>query len=373
MSVPLGQLEPSDAISRVLFEAVVAMSSDLDLHSVLARIVESAAELTHSTYGALGVLDAEGTLSDLITYGVAPEQKDAITEFPDGHGILGLVIAHPEPIRLEDLQAHPASYGFPAGHPPMKTFLGVPIKIRGTVFGNLYLTEKEGGYTDDDIALVQTLATAAGVGIERAQAVEDRAQLAVLSDRERIARDLHDLVIQRLFATGLSLQGLALKAPDVAGDIGKAVQALDQSIRDIRGTIFELQHRGGDSLRLEIRELVREYIPLLGFAPSTRLIGPVDTAIPGAIRPHLMAVLREALSNISRHAHARNVEIELTAGADVARIEILDDGVGVAPGVAMSGLRNISKRARDLGGYYSLAPRQGGGTVLTWEVPLKQD
>jgi signal transduction histidine kinase len=370
MTVPLGELEPEDAISRVLFEAVVAMSSDLDLHSVLARIVESAAVLTGSRYGALGVLDTGGVFAELITYGVSPEDKDAITAFPDGHGLLGVVIQHPEPVRLADIQAHPDSYGFPPGHPPMKTFLGVPIKIRGTVFGNLYLTEKEGGYSDEDIALVQTLATAAGVGIERAQAVTDRAQLAVLSDRERIARDLHDLVIQRLFATGLSLQGLALKAPEVSGEIGTVVQALDQSIRDIRGTIFELQHRGSGSLRAEIRDLIREYVDVLGFAPSTRLIGPVDTAVPDTIRPHLVAVLREGLSNVSRHAHARNVEIELTAQADHVRLQILDDGIGVAPGMVMSGLRNLSKRARDLGGSCALTPRSGGGTMLTWEVPL---
>ncbi|MFT4262051.1 MAG: GAF domain-containing protein [Nocardioides sp.] len=370
MSEPLPTLEAADTTSRVLLEAVIAMSSDLDLRSVLSRIVRSAAELTHARYGAMGVIGTGGVLDDFITHGIDPEVQERIGHLPSGHGILGLLIRHPEPLRLQDLQAHPASYGFPAGHPPMKTFLGVPVRIGGRIFGNLYLTEKPGGFTEADVALARTLAVAAGVGIERAQAVADREHLAVLSDRERIARDLHDVVIQRLFATGLKLQGLAIKAPGVGAEIGGAVEALDQTIRDIRGTIFELQHRGGSSLRKELREVLRESVPALGFHPTLTTSGPVDTAVPGRIREQLVAVMREGLANISRHARATSVDLHLDVAPGEVTFRIVDDGTGLTPGAPLSGLRNLRRRAEQLGGTFELGTRETGGTELLWRAPL---
>lgn len=520
--------EPDPALpgpAQALLEAVMGISSDLDLHAVLARIVESATELTGARYGALGVIGPDGkNLVDFITTGISARQREKIGDLPSGHGILGLLIEHPEAIRLEDLSAHPSSYGFPAHHPPMTTFLGVPVRIRGTVFGNLYLTEKAGGvaFTAQDELLVRGLATAAGFVIENARAygrserrrrwleasaeladalqppieVEralrlitltvrsvsgavaaavvnlddtrervvaaapgdserviavldhvtatvsagvpdeptetqhdgitafviplrahfaeqglvvalfeqahgpgdfedrellvsfadqaalaldrvaafaDREELAVISDRERIARDLHDSVIQRLFATGLQLQGTAMIAtsPEVVARLEQAVADLDLTIRDIRGTIFELQHRPAGSLRTEIHAIVREYVPLLGFNPAVRMSGPVDTRVSHAVREQLLPVLREAVSNVARHAMARSAAVELHAVGHELRLMVSDDGTGLPDGAVESGLGNARQRATDLGGTLELAPHEPQGTVFVWRVPLR--
>ncbi|MFT4286480.1 GAF domain-containing protein [Nocardioides sp.] len=523
---PPRRLNLSEHASRVLLEAVVAMSSDLELPRVLERIVVSAAELTDARYGALGVIGPGEVLAEFVTTGVDPDEREQIGDPPHGRGILGLLIQHPRPLRLQDIQAHPQSYGFPPHHPPMKTFLGVPVRIRDTVFGNLYLTEKAGGapFTDDDVTLVEALATAAGFVIEnarayglserrrqwleataqlaaalqppidaaralgrlteaarsvgraramavstldpddpiaalaaepadeelvhdavatlleslsrswaetdvevveetiegltlvavplraqvaergllvavydrgfdpsekeerellasfadqaglaldRAQAVADRAQLAVITDRERIARDLHDVVIQRLFATGLQLQGVGLSAPpDIAERLTAAVDALDQTIKDIRGTIFELQAKRPASLRAELRDLVREYVGVLGFAPTVRTTGPVDTAVPADVREQLVPVLREAVSNLARHALADSAEVELAVTAEEVLLVVRDDGVGIGPDVGESGLRNARRRAAELGGSLELRARAPRGTEFVWRVPL---
>jgi len=529
--------------AQALLAAVMAISSDLDMHNVLDRIVESSLELTGARYGALGVIGTDGQLSDFIAHGIHPDVSAAIGELPHGRGILGLLIEHPEPIRLPRLQDHPASYGFPPHHPPMTTFLGVPVRIRGTVFGNLYLTEKLGGipFTEQDEMLVQALASAAGFVIEnarayalselqrswleasarlnealqppvevddalqqvavatrtvsnayavgvisielpgdvtqggardagrdggypivirasdgrdaarlpeladqlsdqirraaagdepgavplaenrtalvlpirarlfgsavllvivdthkavtglpskerelitsfadqaalaldRVQAVSDRQELAIVSDRDRIARDLHDLVIQRLFATGLSLQGIRAKAlPEVQIRLDQAVADLDTTIRDVRTTIFELHHRETAALRDSISALAREYVPILGFAPAIRTRGPVDTLVPAETAEQLLAVLREALSNVARHAGASSASVEVEADPDVVVLRVTDNGCGLPEGRNESGLRNVRRRASELGGTVRFTPVEPHGTALEWQVPL---
>jgi signal transduction histidine kinase len=513
--------------AQALLDAVVAISSDLDLHSVLSRIVVSACELTSARYGALGVIGADGNLDDFVTHGIDAELHRQIGELPRGRGILRLLIDEPEPLRLDDLRRHPRSFGFPEHHPPMSTFLGVPVRIRGTVFGNLYLTEKEGGgqFTAQDERLVQALASAAGfvidnarayllserrrqwleasaeltdalqppisiaralakftnaarslsgavatgvvqfpesgatlvtsdgpavdrlpallpeiadltgqgehgdrgeridslragdleavvvplrahfaassvlvalfdeghriadleerellgsfadqaaLALDRAQAVEDREELAVVSDRDRIARDLHDLVIQRLFATGLQLQGMRAKVvnPEVGERLEKAVDDLDQTIRDIRTTIFELQHRQGGSLRSLVRALVKEYVPVLGFTPVVRILGPVDTTVPSTLSEQLLAVLREALSNIARHALADQAEVEIAASTSEVVLTVSDNGTGLPAERSESGLRNARRRAAAHGGILELEPGVPSGTVFRWRVPV---
>ncbi len=522
-------MPPLSGPARALLDAVTAISTDLDLGSVLTRIVESATELTHARYGALGVIGGgEGGLVEFVTTGIDAETRGRIGDLPRGRGILRLLIDQPETLRLDDLSAHPSSYGFPANHPPMTSFLGVPVRIRGTVFGNLYLTEKAGGvpFTVEDETLVQTLATAAGfvidnarayglserrrrwleavaeltgalqppvdrglalrriaeatrsfsgahatavlslpgsrppeveaaedpggvlstslrrdllaavargadrlvagdpidlwlgehfvvviplrahlaehgalaalydpvhrpqlveerellasfadqaaLALDRAQALSERAAMAVVSDRERIARDLHDVVIQRLFATGLHLQGLraGIASPEAAARIDRAVDELDLTIRDIRGTIFELESRRTDSLRAELRGLVKEYSPALGFSPEVRTRGPVDTSVPADVRAHLMAVLREAVSNVARHARAGQAQIEVIVDGDQLRLTVLDDGAGPPAEPAESGLRNVRRRARELGGSCRMDAREPSGTAFVWTVPL---
>lgn len=530
MDPVIGEEAGLTADAQALLDAVIAIGSDLDMHHVLDRIVVSACALTGAQYGALGVLGASGgELSDFIAHGIDDATRSRIGDLPHGRGILGLLIKHPEPLRLARLQDHPASYGFPAHHPPMKTFLGVPIRVRGTVFGNLYLTEKADGgdFTAADEALVMALASAAGfvvenarayaaseqqrtwleavsrlndslqrlpdlesaarhvaigarevsggravavvrmvdeglptvlasdgrdearlpealpqlhpaiqlaaagkqpdpvelqgglhaiaapirtqllapmvlvvvgdrattgtghpersidlirsfaeqtaLALDRIQALEDRQELAVLSDRDRIARDLHDLVIQRLFATGLQLQGAQARAgtPALRDRLSAAVRELDSTIQDIRRTIFELQHAGMPSLRASVADLVREYVPILGFAPRVRTDGPLDTVVPTATQEQLIAVLREALSNIAKHARATSAGVDIVADVDHVRLTVTDDGVGLPERRHESGLRNLHARAQELRGTLRLHPAEPHGTVLDWRVPLE--
>src|SRR3954454_12057552 len=240
------------------------VSSEPDLPTILQRIVTTAADLVGARYGALGVLDPTRTrLVEFVTTGIDADGRAAIGHLPEGLGILGLLIVEPRPLRLPDLTRHPDSYGFPPHHPPMKAFLGVPIALDGplsggTVFGNLYLTEKHGGgsFTDADEELAVTLAAAAGIAIEHAQLRVDAAAVALVDERERIARDLHDDVIQRLFATGLTLQSTAVMTTDerITERINRAVDDLDATIRQVRAAIFHLRQPLDDrrSLRGEI-------------------------------------------------------------------------------------------------------------------------
>jgi signal transduction histidine kinase len=513
--------------SQALLDAVMALSSDLDLAGVLTRIVESASALTGARFGALGVLGPDESLAEFITTGLDDEERGRIGPPPHGRGILGLLITDSRPIRLHDLSEHPASYGFPEGHPPMRSFLGVPVHIRGTVFGNLYLTEKDGGgdFTDADEHLVVALAQAAGLVIEnarayglserrrrwleaaanltdtlqppitgdqaleqiaatarrlsgaravvvmsmhedpvlravvsdtggeeaaieaaaealertgidtladpvevlldeaagttaavlplrtrladggivvalfdrdqqrlrdlddrelllsyadhaslaldRAQAVADREEHAVTVDRERIARDLHDVVIQRLFATGMQLRAAALRGGDELPErVEQSVADLDATIRDVRATIFGLQQEVTASLRREVREVAAEYATVLGHSPLVRSVGPVDTAVDEGLGAQTLEVLREALDNVSRHARSTRVEVELDVAGDELRLSVLDDGIGLGPVRQNGGLRDAGDRARSLGGTLELSPRLPHGLMFRWRVPL---
>ncbi|GAA3337453.1 two-component system sensor histidine kinase [Amorphoplanes nipponensis] len=525
---------------RALLDAVVGIGTDLDLRSTLRRIVEAACTLAGARYGALGVLGADRTdLADFITHGIDPARHARIGDLPHGRGVLGLLITDPRPVRLPDITRHPDSYGFPPNHPPMHSFLGVPVRTRDQIFGNLYLADKQGAaeFGDDDEEIVVALAAAAGVAIDnarlfavaqrrerwlaataeitgvlvgavrrtealrliarrarevagadlvlvmlydednarytvevaegrdpacrrligepvpvdpaeaaefgrekyrivddlsaalqwpakvpdspafavpladadtlhgvlivtqpagqpttdeeavllstfagqaalalaRAAAQEEREQIVVLEDRERIARDLHDVVIQRLFATGMHLQGAlpyAAKA-DAAKRINAAVDDLDATIRDIRRSIFELRTPTGPSLRAELRDTVDAAAETLGFRPALDTSGPVDSAIPDDIKPELLAVVREALSNIVRHAHATDARLSVRVAGGEVVLSVEDDGVGCDPGLARGGVVNMGERARDLGGTFEIRPRPAGpGTVLTWRVAL---
>ncbi|MET7451951.1 GAF domain-containing sensor histidine kinase [Streptomyces sp. NPDC005574] len=532
-----------------LLEAVLSVGRELDLEQALRSIVEAAAVLVDAEYAALGVIGPDGRrLSAFHTVGVSEEQIARIGPFPEGHGILGELIRHPEPLRLAKICDHASSYGFPAHHPPMNTFLGVPIRVRDQVFGNLYLTEKRGGgeFDEDDVSVTLTLAVAAGVAIDNARlyaesrlrerwlranaeithslmsggaptevlgliaerageitqsalaavalpmgdtgtlAVEiavgmdaeahrglvlspdknlmglafsravpvtstdithdqrispepprfgglgpavavpigtgeagvrgvvllareaggpvfsgtetetlqsfaaqaavamelaerrrDAEQIAVLEDRDRIARDLHDLAIQRLFATGMTLQsaGRFIDHAEASERVVRAVDDLDETIKIIRSTIFGLRTRegGGESgLRARTVRVVGEAAPVLGFAPSVRMEGLLDTDVPKEIADHVVAVLSEALTNIARHARATRAEVALaTDGRDV-RLTVTDNGVGLPADGRRSGLRNMAERAEQMGGRLETQEPEGGGTRLVWRVPARK-
>jgi signal transduction histidine kinase len=357
----------------------------------LQRITQFAADLVGARYAALGVIDGDGRLlSEFHVIGLDPEQQRHVGDPPHGGGILGLIIREAVPLRLHDLTQHPASVGFPPDHPPMGTFLGVPIRVHGTVFGNLYLTEKYDGedFTQRDEDVVVALAAAAGVAIENVRllaevrrASADRQRLAIFEDRDRIAQDLHDIVIQRLFAVGLGIQALQARTtaqglgPDVTGRLSEFIDEIDLTMAEIRRVIFALQDVPALSRSLvsAIGTVVTESRQIIGFAPGLSIEGPVDTLVPEAARADLVAVLREGLTNVARHAQARRVQVR--AVADVAggrfRLTIEDDGVGVArtstPG---HGTVNMAARAQRFGGSSRLDPRTGGGAALVWEIPL---
>ena len=530
---------------QALLQAVVSIGSQLDLGAVLRRITETAAELADAEYAALGVLDPSGDsrLSEFITVGIDDDLRAQIGDLPHGRGVLGVLIREPRAIRLADLAEHPASYGFPPNHPPMHTFLGVPITVRGEAFGNLYLTEKRGGgeFTEGDEQVVIALASAAGLAIQNARLYEqaqrrqqwleaasgiqtrmlagtapaevfpdlvaaarqladadiamlalpagdgslrvaaadgegaeklrggiiaaeslavsvmregvpamisdaqtdpriwpgllhaagvgpalyvplgsgtgealgtlvvarigdkarfgsevlrlvesfagqaaislrlgaaavDREQVAVLGDRDRIARDLHDLVIQRLFATGMSLEG-ALRGmpPEAAARVRTAVDDLDATIKEIRTSIFALQNpapASGEGVRSAVLAAARAAATSLGFEPSVAFEGPVDTVVPAGVGEQMLAVVREALSNAARHAGATSVSVTISADPSSVSLVVADDGKGIADGGRRRGLANLERRAADLGGSFTAEPRPGGGTVVTWQVPL---
>ena len=264
---------------RQLLDAVLTVGSDLDLPSMLERIVHSAVDLVDATYGALGVLDDTGTrLAQFITVGIDDTTHRAIGKLPEGHGILGTLILDAKPLRLPDLTEHPDSYGFPPNHPPMRSFLGVPIRLRDEVFGNLYLTDKRSGevFTDVDEELAIGIAAAASVAIDNARLHTKLHEVAVIEDRERIARDLHDTVIQRLFATGMMLQGsvrLVHSDPAAAAErVEAAVDDLDLTVKHIRTAIFGLeQDRVDPDWPAEPRALARARG---GRSPRVRAAGP---------------------------------------------------------------------------------------------------
>jgi signal transduction histidine kinase len=536
----VGEVMASRERLRALLDAVVGIGTDLDLRSTLQRIVGSACALAGARYGALGVIGANRTeLSDFITHGMDPKIHAKIGDLPRGRGVLGLLITDPHPVRLPDINKHPDSYGFPPHHPPMHSFLGVPVRTRDQIFGNLYLSEKQGAaeFSDDDEEIVVALAVAAGIAIdnarlftlaqrrerwlaaaaeitgvllgtvrrtealrliarrareiagaelvmvllydernsrytievadgdnpdceslvgrlvpidsaaaaefgqakyrtvenlrasaewpgpvpdspalaaplagsdmlhgvlivtqqagqqptdedavllstfagqaalalERARAQDEREQLVVLEDRERIARDLHDVVIQRLFATGMHLQGATAHAgrPEAVKRINAAVDDLDATIRDIRRSIFELRTPAGPSLRTELLETVSAATDALGFRPVLDTSGPVDSAIPDDIVPELLAVLREALANAARHAQAGNVRVSVRAADREVILQVEDDGVGLDPALARGGVVNMGERAHDLGGSFEAGPGPGGkGTTVMWRVPF---
>lgn len=381
-----GAVEPAQL--RRLLDAVTSLGSDLELDVVLRRIVDVAVELVDARYGALGVLDPDRThLSDFITVGVDADGRAAIGDPPRGHGILGLLIVDPRPLRLPDLHEHPDSFGFPPNHPPMTSFLGVPVFVAGVVYGNLYLTDKRdlGTFTDADEELTVALAAAAGTAIETTRLHERTRQLDVIEDRDRIARDLHDTVIQRLFATGLSLHGAARMAeevPEVAARIESCINDLDEVVRQIRTTIFELHPPEGTTsgLRQDLLALGDDLSEVLGRPPSFTFDGPIDTAVREPLHAHVVAVVGEALSNVARHAAASTASVSVAVVAGTLTVIVDDDGRGIGSSGSGApegdrpptgnGLDNLAARAAELGGSCTVGPRTEGGTRVRWTAPL---
>ncbi|MEY3697026.1 MAG: hypothetical protein RJA41_676 [Actinomycetota bacterium] len=360
-----------------LFKAIMNVVADLDLQTTLETIVTTAVNLVEAKYGALGVLSAKGGLQDFFHVGMEENQVKMIGHTPEGRGVLGLLVQYPEAIRLTDLSKHPASFGFPENHPPMKTFLGVPVRVRGDVFGNLYLTEKKGGdeFTAEDEELVTGLAAAAGLAIENARLFSKTQAIAVYEDRERIARDLHDLVIQQLFATGMTLESIARRSfdgPDTE-KLNQAVEDLDRTIKQIRQSIYALTTAeiDGGSLRRRVMHEVETFTALLGTTPSLTFEGPVDSMATDRDTNQVVPALRELLSNAVRHAQATSVSVSLKIIDHHLALTVADNGVGIPEVATRSGLENLRKRAESLGGSFEISDNQPTGTIAKWIIPLK--
>jgi signal transduction histidine kinase len=363
---------------RRLLTAVMAVAYEGDVATVLEHIVIAARDMVGARYAALGVLDPGRTfLAQFITVGIENDERARIGELPKGHGLLGVLITDPKPVRLPDLSEHPDSFGFPLHHPPMKSFLGVPLYVQGEVFGNLYLADKEDedGFSDIDEELALSLAAAAALAIDNTRLHERAAELSVIEDRERIGRDLHDTVLQELFATALSMHGTARLAeahPEIADRLQRHIDDIDNTIRDMRSAIFKIEvaRVSGTTLRREVLDLLSESARVLGFEPAVQFDGPIDTVVSADLAGPLLAVMREALSNVARHAAATHVDVTVRVDANLL-LEVVDDGTGATTeSGGGNGLRNMSQRAQQLGGQVDIVGSPGGGTRLEWVVPL---
>jgi signal transduction histidine kinase len=376
MRVPYRSIDDPEKLQR-LVAAILMIEADIELPALLRHLVEEACSLVEARFGALGVLNASRTaLDQFVTVGMSDDEERDIGARPTGRGVLGLLITDPEPLRLDNLRAHGDSYGYPPHHPPMDSFLGVPVRVRGEVYGNLYLTDKLSAdvFSEQDEFMVEALALGAGVAIENYRLHATVNHLNMLEDRDRIARDLHDQVIQRIFAVGMSLQSASRidGSPELLSRVNGAIDDLDATIDHIRTAIFDLEGGVGDrGLRRSILDLAAELTPLLGTRPEVTFHGPVESGVSQRMTDHALAVLREALTNVSKHAQATHVRISVTVGNEL-RLEVTDNGVGgpLQPeGGAGRGLGNLRTRAERLGGTFEVQRPDGGGTKIVWTVP----
>lgn len=356
-----------DALTA-LIESAVAVVGEFELDIVLQRLVREAMISTRAKYAAIGVVGDHGVLSDFIFEGLSDEEAARIGEPPKGRGVLGTVIRENRTIRLASIGEHPDAHGFPAHHPPMETFLGVPISAGAEPFGNLYLCDKAGGFTDGDVVRVEALSRIAGVAVQTARLQERLRRVAVVEDRERIARDLHDSVIQDLFAVGLGLQSLAERVDDsaTASVLDQAVDRLDSAVESLRTYIFQLRESAASPNSLA--NVLQELVSRMGSAYPTRVTLDIETddSLPQLIEDEIAKIVTEALSNGLRHADAGSVTVSLRVQAGTWEIRVEDDGVGfdVDNNVAGMGLHNMKTRATSVGATFSLTSSPGNGTAV---------
>jgi nitrate/nitrite-specific signal transduction histidine kinase len=371
--VNIGTFSPG--LLRRLVEGSAAVASQTDLQTLLTITVETAVELTGARYGALGVLGEHGRVVQFVHVGFDPDTVEAIGTPPQGLGVLGLISRQGRTLRIDEVSEHPDSAGFPEGHPIMDTFLGVPVRAGDDLFGNLYLTCKEGGFTDEDEAVTEAVAIIAGAAVRSVRLQARLLRLAVVEEKERIARDLHDGIIQDLFAVGLSLQGQRLRVneADVRAALERDVESLDNTISTLRSFIFGLNRPSGPrrTIQGEVRELI------------TRLAGPHDVevhvaytgaldAIPPDTIDDTVQLLRESVSNSLRHAGAEQIIVEIHGSPDSLSIAVIDDGdgfdvEGTTEGLGLANLRSRTARAR---GRFEIESTIGSGTSVRMSLPL---
>lgn len=357
-----------------LVHAAAAVAGATDLKELLIATVETAMDLTGAPYGALGVVGEHGTLVEFVYRGMDEDTADLVGELPGGRGVLGLITRTGASLRLDELADHPASSGFPEHHPPMHTFLGVPVRAGDSLYGNLYLTEKEGGFTEEDQSVVEALALIAGSAVNTLRLQRRLTRLAVAEDRERIARDIHDAIIQDLFAVGLALQANANRVSDTAirENLVENARHIDDSIASLRKFIFDLGRPPSDqrNLRDEVEDLVTR-LSLDRPADVMLQISGSFAAVRGTVIDDVLQLIREALSNALRHAEATEVTVVVTEGDDRIAVEVVDNGIGfdlteTEPGL---GLANLVSRAERAEGELRIDTAPGEGTHITATIP----
>jgi signal transduction histidine kinase len=375
--------QASDELAA-LDAATRGIAGVLDLDRVLQLITDRVRELAHAQYAALGIVDPDGGIERFITSGINRAERERIGAPPHGHGLLGVIGREAHPLRVHDIAHDPRRYGFPPNHPPMHSLLGVPIGAKGRSIGRLYLTNKlpPGDFTEDDERLVEMFALHAGIAIENARLHEQVQRMAIVEERERIGRDLHDGIIQSIYAVGLSLEDvpdLMTDEPEVAkARVERAIDSLDQSIRDIRNFIF--------GLRPELLEQAGLVGGLAALADEFRVNSMVDvdldtaavdeSAFPSEVVAQLLSIAREALSNIARHSRATQGRVHIETRGDVVELVISDNGVGFDQSKPRSaghqGLVNMSARAASIGGHLKVQSESGVGTRIIVSAPRRE-
>jgi signal transduction histidine kinase len=378
---------------EALHEAALVLTTELDLQVVLQKVVDISRDLLHAKYGALGVVELGSThIQQFITAGISPEARARIGDPPTGHGLLGVLIS-PEggALIIDDIKQDPRSVGFPPNHPPMKSLLGVPIKSKGEIFGNLYVADKFVdlgeeeqllNFDQEDCLLLQKFATQAAIAIENAQLYRKTQELTVVQERERFGMALHDGIMQSVYAAGLSLQEarheLAANPANADTRIQQAIESLSQVLRDLRNYIMGLRtgrFQGQDvatSLGQVVTELRANTLMNVNYEPPTKVS---VIRLDESRTEELLLIAQEALTNIRKHAQARNVSVSLKGVGDDVVLSIRDDGIGFDPEFARgrdgNGLRNMQERARKLGGQLEVESQPSQGTSLRLSFPLQ--
>ncbi|HEY3524149.1 MAG TPA: GAF domain-containing sensor histidine kinase [Candidatus Limnocylindrales bacterium] len=388
MTVDSGELdrlraavERGDARRDAVDEAARAIAQVLDVDDVLQLIVDRVRALVRARWAALGIVDRYGFIEQFITSGISDADRARIGAPPVGHGLLGLIIREHRSYRIPEIAAHPDSAGFPPNHPPMTSFLGVPVLLKGRAVGNFYLTDKEGAleFTEEDQQVVELFASHAAIAIENARLHEQVRRLAVVDERERIGRDLHDGVIQSLYAVTLGLEDvpdLMAEAPDEAATrVDRAIESIHTTIHDLRNFIFGLRPELLDRATLldSIRTLADELGTTTGLEVE-QLLDPVAAlGLDDERSADLLHVAHEAMSNVARHANATHATVEFRSDGRDSILVVADDGAGFDPSVDRSGthqgLPNMRRRIEESGGQLHVESAVGGGTRIIVRVP----
>lgn len=359
-------------LTPLLAEAVSVSGVD-DLGRLLQTLVEEAKRATGAPYVALGVLGEHGVLSEFIYAGMTVEEAAAIGNPPSGRGVLGTVIKNKETIVLKSISSHPDSIGFPPNHPPMESFLGVPVAVGDDVFGNLYLANKDTSFTDDDVITVEALSRIAGAAVHTARLESRLRRVAVIEDRQRIARDLHDSVIQDLFAVGLTLQSLQAHVDsdsELTDSLSGAIDSLDDSVTALRKYVFELKETKRSLVSFD--ERVQELVARMGSAYTARVELSIEPIEDAPWHDDLVLLITEGLSNALRHSASPTVEVDITSQDGFVTAVITDTGRGfdTADTTEGMGLANMRSRAKAMAGNLTVDSAPGKGTRVTARVPV---